>query len=115
MNHLNAWHCYSPNNAVTSVFNANKCGCSFRGVTMLDALSLPGGSTICDATGLLLKQGVAAVLNACNTSGVAYPLTTAQVVSEVNAAIASCDKDTILNEVTRLNNFNNGVGGCPLN
>jgi hypothetical protein len=82
---------------------------------MLDALSLPGGSTLCDATGLLLKQGVAAALNACPSSGVAFPMTTAQVVSEVNAAIASCDRDTILNEATRLNNFNNGVGGCPLN
>lgn len=82
---------------------------------MLDALSLTGGSTICDATGLLLKQGVAAALNACPGSGVAFPLSTAQVVSEVNSAIASCDRNTILNEAIRLDNFNNGVGGCPLN
>jgi hypothetical protein len=79
---------------------------------MQKALSLSSGPTVCDAMGKLLSQGVAAALNACPTSGVAYPLTLAQVISEVNTAISSCDRTTILSESERLDHFNNL--GCPL-
>jgi hypothetical protein len=79
---------------------------------MKEALSLSSGPKVCDAVGKLLSQGVSAALNACPASGVAYPLTLAQVTSEVNAAISSCNRTTILNEADRLDNFNNM--GCPL-
>jgi hypothetical protein len=48
-----------------------------------------------------------------SASGIGYPLSTAQVIAEVNAALASCDRNTILDEATRLDRFNNL--GCPLN
>src|SRR5262249_42217418 len=67
---------------------------------MFDALSLPGGPDVQDAKNLLLKQAVGALLNAA-TSGMNYPLTTAQIRTEVNTALASGDRDTILAEATR--------------
>jgi hypothetical protein len=54
-------------------------------------------------------MGVSALLNACSVS---YPLTTAQIIAQVNAALASCDRTTILNEASQLNGFNNLP--CPL-
>jgi len=56
-------------------------------------------------------MAVAAYLNACDLNG-NYPLTTAQVVAEVNVALASCERTPILNEASRLNGFNNLP--CPL-
>jgi hypothetical protein len=52
---------------------------------------------------------VSALLNSCSVS---YPLSTAAVISEVNTALASCDRNTILTEATRLDGFNNLP--CPL-
>ena len=109
-NHTGAWQGYSPNQKVTTVFDTNQCGCDFSDVTLLQALRLASGSTICDAEGKLLQMGVAALLNA--SSGIGYPLTTAQITDEVNAVIASCGRTTILAEASRLDAFNNS--GCPL-
>jgi hypothetical protein len=47
-----------------------------------------------------------------SSSGVDYPLTTAQVIAQVNAALATGDRDTILELATDLDRKNNG--GCPL-
>jgi len=76
---------------------------------LLQALSLKGGSTICGAQETLYRAAVAALLNACSVS---YPLSTAQVIAEVNTALQSCDRSTVLNEAGRLDSFNNL--GCPL-
>jgi hypothetical protein len=47
---------------------------------------------------------------------VAYPLTTAQIVAEVNAALASGSKKTINQEANRLDTFNNlGAPLCGFN
>ncbi len=79
-------------------------------VTLLQALSFQGGSSTKEAAQILLRAAVAALLN---STSVDYPLTTAQVIAEVNAALASGDRSTILAEATRLDTFNNL--GCPLN
>jgi len=76
---------------------------------MFDALSFPGGPDIQDAKNLLLKQAVGALLNAA-TPGMGYPLTTTQIRTEVNAALASGDRDTILNEASKLEGFNSLEG-----
>jgi hypothetical protein len=78
---------------------------------LLQALSLPGGKSPCGAAQNLLRAGVAALLSACDLNG-NYPLSTAQVIAEVNAALATCDRKTILAEATRLDAFNNLP--CPL-
>jgi len=111
----NAWcSAYTTNTLVSTVFHTDKCGCDFSSLTFLEALGLSSGNTICEAQGKLFQMGVSALLNACTGSGVNYPLTTAQIISEVNTAIDSCDRTTILNEASRLDGFNNGPGGCPL-
>ena len=84
---------------------------SYNSLTLLDALGLGGGSGVSGATQNLLRSGVAALLNAGNAS-VDYPLTAAQIVAQVNAAIASGNRDTSLALHSLLDGYNNG--GCPI-
>lgn len=86
-------------------------GTTFDNETLLAALQGQGGPGINGATEILLRAGVAALLDSTSLSG--YPLTSAQVISEVNTALASGDRATILAEATRLDQFNN-AGSCPL-
>jgi hypothetical protein len=79
--------------------------------TFLDALNYKGGSGVAGAERILLRAAVAAWLNAAH-EGVGYPLRRAALVAEVNAAIESGDRQTMLAlaaELDRLNNL-----GCPL-
>jgi len=76
---------------------------------LLDALSFQGGPTLQDAKNILLRAAAAAYLSSL---AVDYPLTTAQVVSMVNAALASGDRDTILSVASTLDTNNNL--SCPL-
>jgi Pyruvate/2-oxoacid:ferredoxin oxidoreductase delta subunit len=103
---------YTPNTTLGSVFTLPACSgiSSLAGDTFDDALNYGGGPTVLDAAKILLRQAVAAVLNAA--AGIGYPLSEAQVISEVNAALASCDRATILAEAARLDAFNNLF--CPL-
>jgi hypothetical protein len=82
---------------------------SLSSVTLLEALSLSGGSTDQDAAGLLLHQAAAALLNASN-SGIDYPLTQAEVIAQVNAALATGDRDTMLELAATLDTYNNLEG-----
>jgi hypothetical protein len=112
--HFQFWGCgYTPNTLVSSTgLDTTDCGCNFSTLTLLEALGGSGGNTICDAQEKLYQQAIAALLNACDLNG-NYPLTTAQVIAEVNAALASCDRATILGEASRLQNFNSNLV-CPL-
>ena len=76
--------------------------------TLLDALSFQGGNTLQEKKDILLRAAAAAYLNSL---AVNYPLTTAEVVSQVNAALASNDKDAIVALAETLDKNNNG--GCP--
>jgi len=80
------------------------------GTTLLEALSFKGGPTVQDAKNILLRQAAAAYLNSLS---IAYAFTTAEVVEMVNDALASGDRDTILDVKDVLDAANNG--GCPLN
>jgi Prealbumin-like fold domain len=109
-NHQSAWAPtgYVPTQTVGSVFSgAGELASS----TLLDALRFKGGSTVTEAKQILLRQAVAALLNAAHP-GVAYPRTTAQVTAAVNAALASNDRTTILELASALDADNNL--GCPL-
>ncbi len=99
------------NTAVGTLFSGLPA--SFANETLIQALQGGGGSGISGALTILLRAAVAGLLNATNPN-VQYSLTAAQVVSMVNAAIASGDRDTILSVATTLDNANNGSGGCPL-
>lgn len=110
-NHLSDWPPqFAPSELVNQVFNVGSCT-SLGTNTLLQALSFPGGSTFCGKVQNLLRAGVSAVLSAASNFG--YPLTVQQIISQVNAAIASGNATTVDNLQTTLNNFNNLP--CPLN
>jgi hypothetical protein len=74
-------------------------------------LSFGGGSTLTGAKQILLRAGVAALLNSSDDV-VDYPLYTSEVRNRVSAALASNDRQRILtlsNNLDRKNNL-----GCPL-
>jgi len=80
--------------------------------TLLDALNYQGGNDVTGGARIMLRAAVAALLNASNPS-VAYSLRVNDVISQVNVALASKDRNTLLNLGSRLDRFNNA--GCPLN
>jgi len=80
--------------------------------TLLQALSFEGGSGTTAAARILLRAAVAALLNSASPD-VDYPLSTAQVIAQVNAALASNDRATMLALAAQLDQYNNM--GCPLN
>jgi hypothetical protein len=108
--HLDAWVTYTPGQTLESVFDVPDAF-GLDNVTLLEALSLEGGPTTADAAEILLRQAVAALLNAASPE-VDYPLTEAEIIAQVNAALASGDRDTILALAEQLDTFNNLF--CPL-
>jgi hypothetical protein len=107
--HLDAWVGFSPDDTLGSVFDATNLG-ALADVTLLDALSFQGGPTLEAANRILLRQAVAALLNSASLDG--FSMTTAEVIAAVDAALASGDRDTILDLAAELDAANNA--GCPL-
>jgi hypothetical protein len=110
-NHPGSWTGFTSGSTLESVFDVPD-SLGLDNATLLDALNFGGGSGVSGAARILLRAAAAALLNAAS-SGVAYPLTTAQVISQVNAALASGDRDTMLTLASLLDADNNL--GCPLN
>jgi len=106
-NHTEDWPPtgYSPSQTLASVFSES-ADLGLGGYTLLQALDFGGGPTLTDKAQLLLVQAVAAVLNAAHPD-INYPLTVAQVVAQVNAALASEDVTTILALQGVLDGYNN--------
>jgi uncharacterized membrane protein len=102
---------FSPNQLLGSVFNLGGFP-NIASQTLLQALSFDGGPTLADAVKVLLRQAVAAILNAAHPN-VDYPLTAAQIIANVNTAIATNNRSTILAVKDTLAGFNER--GCPLN
>jgi hypothetical protein len=111
-NHTGAWAGtgYSPGQTAGSVFSMGGFP-SLASQTLLQTLQGGGGPGTLGAAKTLLRAAVAALLNAAH-SGVDYPRTTTQIISDVNAALASNNRSTMLALATALDNDNNG--GCPL-
>ena len=82
--------------------------------SLLAGLNFQGGSTLSGKAEILLRAAIAGILNAGHPN-VAYELTSAQIISSVNSALASANGTTIIDLATRLDLMNNGRGGCPLN
>jgi hypothetical protein len=108
-NHTDVWVGYLPTQTVESVFDVPDAF-GLDNDTLLTALGYTGGTGSTGAAKILLRAGVAALLNAANPS-VDYPLTTAQVIAMVNAALAGTSSD-MLALATTLDGYNNL--GCPL-
>jgi hypothetical protein len=102
--HFDSW----PVPITTTLAGAGFVGTGNQGATLLAALSFQGGPTIQDAKNILMRAAAAAYLNSFDLD---YPLTTAEVVSMVNDALASGDRATILALAATLDANNNL--GCP--
>jgi hypothetical protein len=96
-NHQSAWVGYSPSQTLGSVFTG--LSGTLASKTLLQALNTGGGQL--DA---LLRQAVAALLNAASPE-VDYPMTEAEIVTAVNAAIASGDYETLKDQLDAANNL----------
>jgi hypothetical protein len=107
-NHTKAWSVtgYATSTPVGNVF----VGSLFGNSTLIQAIKFGGGGGISGAQKILLRASVAALLNAADPA-VTYPLKVSQVISLVNTALASGNRDVILTLATDLDVLNNA--GCP--
>lgn len=112
-NHTGAWAGtgLAPGQTVNSVFSAASAFGSLGTQTLLQALQGGGGSGTTGAARILLRAAVAAMLNAAH-NGVDYPRTSAAIVADVNAALSSNNRNTMLSLASDLDDDNNL--GCPL-
>ncbi len=115
-NHTESWvgTVYRPNRQLENVFDLPPTLAEYGDLTLLQALSLRGGSGLDGAAEILLRAATAAVLNAAH-EGVAYPyrrFTQFMIITKVNSALASGDRSQILSLAETLDEANNL--GCPL-
>lgn len=112
-NHTGSWAAsgYSPSQTVSSVFSGAGAFPSLAGQTLLQALQGGGGPGTLGAAKILLRAATAALLNAAHP-GVDYTRTAADIIADVNAALASGSRDRMLALASALDGDNNL--GCPL-
>ncbi|HEX3129697.1 MAG TPA: hypothetical protein VH394_20345 [Thermoanaerobaculia bacterium] len=113
-NHTDSWPPtgFSTGQSVQSVFNKASLYPTLANATLLQALSFQGGDDLKGSAEILLRAATAGLLNTAHP-GVDYPRTTAQLVSDVNAALASMNRDVIISLAAAIDQDNNL--GCPLN
>ena len=108
--HFDSWVGYMTTDLVGSVFNQASPATS--GKTLLEALNFMGGNNVDGAERILLRAAVAGILSA-SSPDVNYPSTISEIITSVNNAIATLDRDTMLTLATQIDNDNNR--SCPLN
>ena len=110
--HFDSWPMmYTQGTTLEAIFNVpDSFGLDNR--SLLDALQGGGGPTLADAASILLRAATAALLNS-GQSSYSYPVTTASLITQVNAALASGNRNTMLTLAATLDGYNNA--GCPLN
>jgi len=107
--HFEHWVNYHPLNTVGNVFNVpDELSCSgyLSSQFLIRALYFGGGSGVFGGAKLLLHHAVAALLNAAHPD-VSYFLTEGEIITAVNNALASLDRDTMLNLKDTLDYNNN--------
>jgi hypothetical protein len=111
-NHTSSWAGtgYSPGQTAGSVFSLGGFP-SLASQTLLQTLQGGGGPGTTGAAKILLRAAVAALLNAAH-SGVDYTRTTTGIIADVNAALASNNRNSMLALAGELDDDNNL--GCPL-
>ncbi len=102
---------YAQNQTLESVFDVPDT-LGLDNNTLLDALNYGGGSGVTGGARILLRAAVAALLNAAHPD-IDYPRTTAEIIADVNAALASGSRSTMLELASELDADNNL--GCPIN
>jgi hypothetical protein len=108
--HFDSWVGYTPEQTLESVFDIPDA-LGMDDNTLLDALQGGGGSGVDGAAEILLRAGVAALLNASNPDVIG--VLPQEVIDDVNAALASNNRGTMLALAGQLDDDNNL--GCPLN
>jgi hypothetical protein len=110
--HLDSWAAtgFSPSQTLESVFDVPD-SLDLDNATLLEALSFRGGSDTTAAAQILFRAAVAALLNSAHPD-IDFAFTTAEVIADVNAALATEDRATILELASELDAANNA--GCPL-
>lgn len=113
-NHTGSWPPtgYTPGQTVVSVFAQSALHPALGASTLLNALSFAGGPGVSGAAEILLRAATAALLNASHTA-VNYPRLASDVINDVNAALATQNRDVMLSLAAALDADNNR--GCPLN
>jgi hypothetical protein len=113
-NHTDSWTTtgYRTSQSVQSAFSAASGYPNLGNAALLDALAFKGGSDLDGAGGNLLRAATASLLNAAHPN-VDFPRTAAAIAHDVNAALASRNRDTIIGLASALDADNNL--GCPLN
>ncbi len=111
-NHHDCWcDAYDPEDRVDSVFTVPSELSELADDTLYDALQYGGGKDVIGAARNLLRSAVSALLNACS-SDIAYPMSVAGVIADVNAALATLDRGEILGLHFTLDTYNNY--GCSI-
>lgn len=112
-NHLEDWPPtgYSPTQTVDSVFSSAGTYPPLATATLHDALSFGGGPGAEGAAAILLRHAVAALLNAAHP-GIAFSRAPSAIVSQVNGALASGNRQQMLSMKDDLESASEGE--CPL-
>jgi hypothetical protein len=112
-NHTSAWAVtgYDTGQSVASVFPASSGYSGIGSAELLETMSFGGGPGVDGAARILLRAGVAALLNAAHPD-VAYARPPAEVVAAVDQSLAGGNRDEMLILAAGLDADNNG--GCPL-
>jgi hypothetical protein len=111
-NHLSMWPPtgYTAEQPVHSVFAEASAYPDLAGKSLLHALRFGGGPGAKGAAMILLKQAVAALLNASHPD-VSYARAACDVIDDVNAALASGDRAAMIDLAEALDADNQS--GCP--
>ncbi len=112
-NHTDSWPPtgYTTQQAVLTVFSEAWRYPAQGQSALHQALGFGGGPGVEGAAEILLRAAVAAALNAAHP-GVAYPRLAGEVIADVNDALLSGNRDTMLALAAALDADNNR--GCPL-
>jgi hypothetical protein len=109
-NHHEDWVRFTTGQSLESVFDVPD-GLGLDDVSLANALSFTGGSGTGGAAQILLRAAVAALQNAAH-GDVDYAMRSGAIINQVNKALASGNRATMLNLANRLDQKNNA--GCPL-
>ena len=115
-NHESEWVDYLPEDMTGEIFTIPQ-RLSVCNDTLHNALRFKGGKDIEKASKLLMVQSVAALLNSDHPN-VSYPIKKSELINEVNSALASLDRKTMLNLKDTLDQYNNlggDINDCPIN
>jgi hypothetical protein len=107
-NHLSSWVIFVPSDSLAGVFDVPP---ALSGHDLLDALKYKGGKGELGAARILLRAAVAGILNyeylGIDNPEFEYPMTLNEIVSQVNSALASGDRDIMLDLKDVLDDHNN--------